>query len=84
MLIAKLLPSQSIFMHFEYKNVHTYFLAFAATAFLKLFEIRKEKQNISILESFDWLTKITHVVGGSVYLKRPKQLFDISIFVLSL
>ena len=34
MLIAKLLPSQSIFMHLEYKNDHTYFLAFTATVFL--------------------------------------------------
>ena len=57
MLIAKLLPSLSIFMHLEYKSVHTYFLSFTATAF----EIRKQKQNISILETFDWLTKITHM-----------------------
>ena len=50
----------------------------------QLFEIRKQKQNISILETFDWLTKITHVVHGDVYLKRPKQLFDICIFFLPL
>ena len=50
----------------------------------QLFEIRKQKQNISILETFDWLTKITHVVHGGVYLKRPKQLFDISIFFIPL
>ena len=34
MLVAKLLPSQSTFMHLENKNVHIYFFAFAATAFL--------------------------------------------------
>ena len=31
MLITKLLSSQSIFMHLEYKNIYTYFLAFTAT-----------------------------------------------------
>ena len=50
----------------------------------QLFEICKQKQNISILESFDWQTKITHMIDGGVSLKRLKQLFDISIFVLSL
>ena len=50
----------------------------------QLFEIRKQKQNTSILETFDWLTKITHIVDWGVYLKRPKRLFDISILVLSL
>ena len=33
MLIAKLLPSQSIFIHLENKKVHTYFLAFTAISF---------------------------------------------------
>ena len=36
------------------------------------------------IRKFDWLTKITHIVDGGVYLKRSKRLFDISILVLSL
>ena len=35
---VKLLPSQPIFMYLEYKNDHTYFLAFTATAFLNYFK----------------------------------------------
>ena len=50
----------------------------------QLFEIRKQKQNTSILETFDWLTKIIRTVDVGVYLKRPKQLFDVAILVLSL
>ena len=48
-----------------------------------IFEIRKQKQNTYILETFDWLTKITHIIDGGVYLKRPKRLFDISVLDLS-
>ena len=64
MLIAKLLPSQSIFMHLEYKNDHTYFLAFTAAVFLNYLKFAKKKQNTSILET---LTKIAHIVDGGVY-----------------
>ena len=44
----------------------------------------KTKYLQNILETFDWLTKITHIVDGGVYLKRPKRLLDISVVVLSL
>ena len=32
----------------------------------QLFEIRKQKQNTSILETFNWPVKITHIVDRGV------------------
>ena len=62
-------------MHLEYKTDHTYFFAFTATAFLNLY-----LKFVNTFETFDWLTKITHIADRGVYLKRPKRLLDISIF----
>ena len=44
MLIAKLFITQSIFMHLEYKNDDTYFLAFTATAILNYLEFANKNK----------------------------------------
>ena len=71
-------------MHLEYKNDNTYFLTFTATVFLNYLKFANKTKKYFHFRNFDWLTKITHLVDGGVYLKRPKRLFDISILVLSL
>ena len=73
------------FMHSEYKNNHTYLLLctrYCASQFLNLNSQTKTKY--FHFTKFHWLTKITHIFDGSIYLKRAKQLFDISIVLLSL
>ena len=81
-LISKLLPSQSIFMHLEYKNDHTCLPL--PLLYFSIIWNSQTKTKYFHFRNFDWLTKITDIVDGCVYLKRPKRLFDISILVLSL
>ena len=63
-------------MHLEYKNDHTYFVPFT-TPLLYFSTIwnSQTKTKYSHFRNFDWLTKITHIVDGGVYLKRPKRFF---------
>ena len=70
-------------MHSEYKNDHTYFLAFTVTVLLNYLKFAKKKKKNFYFRNFDWLTKITHILDRCVYLKRPKRLFEISNLVLS-
>ena len=84
LLISKLLPSQSWFlMHLEYKHD----ILTCLPLLLLYFSVIWNSQTKAIhcrFRSFDWLTKITHILDGDVDLKRPKRLHDISFLDLSL
>ena len=75
----------SCFMHFKYKKDHTYLLAFTTTVILSLNYLKfANKNKIHPFRNFDWLTEITRVLDGGVYLKRLNEyLIFLLLFYLS-
>ena len=71
-------------MHSEYKKDHTYLLAFTTAVLLSLNYLKFENKNkILQFRNFDWLTKITRILDGSVYLERlTKYLIFLLLFNL--
>ena len=69
------------FLHLEYKNGHTCLLL--PLLHFSIIWNSQTKIKYDHFRNFDWLRKITHILDRGVYLKIPKQLFDISILVLS-
>ena len=73
------------FMHLEYKKDHTYLLAFTTTVLLSLNYLKfANKSKILPFRNFDWLTKITRILDGGVYLERLNEyLIFLLLFYLS-
>ena len=67
-------------MHSEYKNGHTCLPL--PLLYFSIIWNSQTKIKYDHFRNFDWLRKITHILDRGVYLKIPKQLFDISILVL--
>ena len=74
-----------VFMHSKYKKDHTYLLAFTTTVVLSLNHLKfANKNKILPVRNFDWLTKITRIFGGGVYLERLNEyLIFLLLFYLS-
>ena len=72
-------------MHSEYKKDHTYPPAFTTTELLSLNYLEfANKNKIRPFRNFDWLTKITGILDGGVYLERlNKYLIFLLLFYLS-
>ena len=71
------------FMHSEYKKIILTF-AFTTTVLLSLNCLKfANKNKILQFRNFHWLTKITHILDGGVYLERHKRVFNISTLVSS-
>ena len=73
------------FMHSEYKKDHTYLLAFTTTVLLILNYLKfANKNKILPSRNFDWLTEITRILDGGVYLERLNEyLIFLLLFYLS-
>ena len=71
-------------MHLKYKKDHTYLLAFTTTVLLSLNYLKfANKSKILPFRNFDWLTKITRILDGGVYLERLNEyLMFILLFYL--
>ena len=62
------------FIHLEYKENHTYLLAFTITLLLCLNYLKVSNKNkILPFKNFDWLTKITRILDRGVYLESPNE-----------
>ena len=63
-----------LFMHAEYKKDHTCLLAFNATVLLSLNYLKfANKNKIIPFKNFEWLTKITLILDGDVYLGKLNE-----------
>ena len=75
-MVSKSLPSQSIFyaLHSKYKTDRTYLVAFTTTVLLSPNYLKfANKTKILPFRNFDWLTKITRILDGGVYLGRLNE-----------
>ena len=52
------------FVHSEYKDDHTYFLAFTGTFLFNYLKFANKKIEYLHFRNFDWLTKIAHILDG--------------------
>ena len=69
-------------MHSEYKINHTYLIAFTSIVLLGFIYLKfANKNKILPFKNFDWLTKISRILDGGVYLERLKRVLNISTLV---
>ena len=74
-MLSKLLPLvSSFFINSKYKKDPIYLLAFTTAALLCLNYLKfANKIEILPFRNFDWLTRITYILDGGVYLKRVNE-----------
>ena len=72
-------------MYSEYKKDHTYLRGFITTVLLSLNCLKLANKNKTLpFRNFDWLTKITRILDGGVYLERLNEyLIFLLLFYLS-
>ena len=73
------------FIHLKYKKDHIHLLPFTITVVLSHNHLKfANKKKILPFTNFDWLTKITRIFDGGVYLERLNEyLIFLLLFYLS-
>ena len=84
-MVSKLLPIQSIFLFIQNIKRSYYLLAFTTTVVLSLNYLKfANKSKIIPFRKSDWLTKITQILDGDVYLESVNEyLIFLLLFYLS-